>query len=128
MLTRMVRLIQGKTQKDKFPKFNAFFFTHREKGVGKVHLFIYVWNPNIQKYTTAFFVNGTDYIDSSTLPELKKLISGLRKKTTLYKYTDHSPEELHETLKKKITSFYSLKWFQRQYQFVLQQKHLAENK
>lgn len=135
MLTRMFsRLLGNSTRKNKsksknkLPDFNAFFLVEPVQGGGKVRLFMYGWNSSKNVYTTAMFINGTDYVADSSLADLKKTLSALRKKTTFYEYSKHTPEKIHAELKGKITSFYSLKWFQRQYQFILQQKYLLEHK
>ena len=112
------------TPKKDIPPFDVFFYIDTIKEKPKVLFYMYALNSETHKYTAALFDNNTDHIKELSLDELKADLVLLHKHKT-YHYLKYSPTQLHELLRPHVSSFYSAKWFESKYIFILQQATLA---
>ena len=114
-------LYVGKTrkiQKTKIPDigtFGAYMFVDHRK---RVMVFYYGKMPNSDMYKYAFFDNFVDGPGDADKHALKAILAQLFQKYKMYSGLTHTPEEIHELIKDKVSNFYSLNWIKKNYSIV----------
>lgn len=123
MKTRSKRQTKNvSTQGDKMPKdignFGAYMFVvPRAKGP-RVMVFYYIkmFGSEMYKYAVLDnFVDGPGDADKTTL---KGILSKLFHNFEMYNGLVHTPSQMHELIKHKVSKFYSLKWVEKNYNIV----------
>jgi hypothetical protein len=110
-----------KNLKDKMPqdigKFGAYMFVQPHPKGPRVMVFYYgrMWSGTYKYTTFDNFVDGPGEADEATL---KGILARLFQKYEMYNGLTHTPVQMHEILKNKVSKFYSLKWIEKNYNIV----------
>jgi hypothetical protein len=93
-----------------------------DKQTKRVLLFFFIKNPSNNTYGGVMLDNFVDYPRTYSLSELKKELVKFKKQGPHYNCVCYTPNQLADIFKKHGASkFYSEKWFQKNYNFCLQQ-------
>jgi hypothetical protein len=89
----------------------------------RVMVFYYGKMPNSDMYRYAFFDNFVDGPGDADKQALKAILTQLFHKYKMYSGLTHTPVQMHEMLKDKVSRFYSLKWIEKNYSIIANDLH-----
>ena len=107
-------------QSDKMPKdigkFGAYMYVQPHPKGPRVMVFYYGKIGTHYKYAT--FDNFVDGPGDADETKLKGILSNLFHKYEMYNGLTHTPSQMHELIKGKVSKFYSLKWVEKNYDII----------
>ncbi len=107
-------------------KFGAYMYVNPNHKKGpRVMVFYYGKISHSEMYKYVTFDNFVDGPGNANKQQLTGILSHLFRTYDMYNGLKHSPKQMHDLFKDKVSKFYSIKWIEKNYAIVSNDLHNA---